>query len=46
MIGTLNHTSRPDSMDSHDAARFISSTAGLIILLLAVQAVLRRAAVS
>lgn len=44
--GTLNHTSRPESIDSHDAARFISSTAGLITLLLVIQVLCKYAAIS
>ncbi|XP_076101268.1 zwei Ig domain protein zig-8-like isoform X2 [Mytilus galloprovincialis] len=38
--GTLNHTSRPESVDPRDAARFLSSTAGLICTVLFLQVVL------
>ncbi|XP_071166254.1 zwei Ig domain protein zig-8-like [Mytilus edulis] len=38
--GTLNHTTRPESVDPRDAARFLSSTAGLICTVLFLQVIL------
>ena len=39
-IGTLNDSTRPENADSHDAARFLNSTAGLICSLILFQMIL------
>lgn len=39
--GTLNDSTRPESVDSHDAAKFLNSTAGLICSLIFIQLTMR-----